>query len=72
MSLRAGRGLHNRLRDPDIELGSTECCTCRMQMEQGLTKRTLHPMKLLALSYGLNPSLRRHVLEPKPRHAISD
>ena len=69
-SLRAGRGLLNRLDDADIEIGSTECGTCRMQMEQGLTKRTLHPVKLLSLSYGLNPSLLRHFNEPKARRDI--
>jgi FAD/FMN-containing dehydrogenase/Fe-S oxidoreductase len=70
-SLRAGRGLLRRLRDDDIEVGSTECGACRMQMEQDLPKRTLHPVKLLSLSYGLNPGLLRQFREPKPRHEIS-
>jgi FAD/FMN-containing dehydrogenase/Fe-S oxidoreductase len=70
-SLRAGRGLLNRLRDDDIELGATECGACRMQMEQGAPKRTLHPIKLLSLSYGLNPSLLHRLKEPKPRHEVS-
>ena len=70
-SLRAGRGLLNRLQDDEIELGATECGACRMQMEQGITKRTLHPIKLLGLSYGLNPSLLRHFRDPKPRLVIS-
>jgi FAD/FMN-containing dehydrogenase/Fe-S oxidoreductase len=70
-SLRAGRGLMSRLRDADIEVGATECGACRIQMEQGVTKRTMHPVKLLSLSYGLNPSLRRQLKDPKPRHVIS-
>ncbi len=70
-SLRAGRGLLNRLRDTDIEIGATECSACRMQMEQGSPKRTLHPVKLLGLSYGLTPTQRLHLKDPKPRHAIS-
>ncbi|WP_165248155.1 FAD-binding and (Fe-S)-binding domain-containing protein [Paludisphaera soli] len=70
-SLRAGRGLHKRLLDDDIEIGATECGACRIQMEQGIAKRTLHPIKLLALAYGLNPSLRLHFKDPKPRHAMS-
>jgi len=70
-SLRAGRGLRDRLREPDIEIGSTECGTCRMQMEQGLPKRTLHPLKLLALSHGLNPALRRTWKDPKARGVLS-
>jgi FAD/FMN-containing dehydrogenase/Fe-S oxidoreductase len=70
-SLRAGRALRSRLKDADIEIGATECGTCRMQMEQGLTKRTLHPVKLLGLGYGLLPELRRTFKAPKPRRAIS-
>ncbi|MDR3621777.1 MAG: FAD-linked oxidase C-terminal domain-containing protein [Paludisphaera borealis] len=70
-SLRAGRELHKRLKDDDIEIGSTECGACRIQMEQGIAKRTLHPIKLLSLGYGLNPSLREHFKDPKPRHVMS-
>ncbi|HEV3121755.1 MAG TPA: FAD-linked oxidase C-terminal domain-containing protein [Isosphaeraceae bacterium] len=70
-SLRAGRGLLSRLRDDDIELGATECGACRMQMEQSVPKRTVHPMKLLSLGYGLDPALRRTLKEPKPKRAIS-
>ncbi len=70
-SLRAGRGLLRRLKDADIEIGATECGACRIQMEQVVTKRTLHPVKLLSLSYGLNPALRRQLKEPKSRHVIS-
>jgi FAD/FMN-containing dehydrogenase/Fe-S oxidoreductase len=70
-SLRAGRGLLRRLRDDDIDIGATECGACRIQMEQGLAKRTLHPIKLLSLGYGLNPALRQHFKDPKPRHVMS-
>ncbi|MEO6810976.1 MAG: heterodisulfide reductase-related iron-sulfur binding cluster, partial [Isosphaeraceae bacterium] len=67
-SLRAGRPLRSRLRDSDLELGATECSACRMQMEQGLSKRTRHPMELLSLAYGLNPSLRQHVRDAKRKN----
>jgi Fe-S oxidoreductase len=70
-SLRAGRDLLKRLKDDDIEIGATECGACRIQMEQGMTKRTLHPIKLLSLGYGLNPLLRQHFKDPKPRHVMS-
>ena len=56
-SLRAGWGLISRLRDADLQAGTTECSACKMQMEQGSTKPTLHPLKLLALSYGLMPDV---------------
>jgi Fe-S oxidoreductase len=56
-SLRAGWGLISRLRDPSIQAGVTECSACKIQMEQGTTKPTIHPIKLLALAYGLMPEL---------------
>ncbi len=58
-SLRAGWGVIAALRDPVIQVGTTECSACKMQMEQGTTKPTIHPLKLLALSYGLMPELGR-------------
>ncbi|MBN1393747.1 MAG: FAD-binding protein [Pirellulales bacterium] len=54
-SLRAGLKLIARLRDPVIQAGATECSACKTQMEQGTDKPTLHPIVLLALSYGLIP-----------------
>jgi FAD/FMN-containing dehydrogenase/Fe-S oxidoreductase len=56
-SLRAGWGLIASLRDPRIQLGTTECSACKMQMEQGTTKPTIHPLKVLALSYDLMPDV---------------
>jgi FAD/FMN-containing dehydrogenase/Fe-S oxidoreductase len=70
-SLRAGRGLLDRFRMSDIAIGATECGACRIQMEQGVTKRTLHPIKLLSLAHGLNPGLQRHIQLPKPRRVLS-
>ncbi|HRX80316.1 MAG TPA: FAD-binding oxidoreductase, partial [Pirellulaceae bacterium] len=58
-SLRAGWGVISALRDPVIQVGTTECSACKMQMEQGTTKPTIHPLKLLAISYGLMPELSR-------------
>ena len=54
-SLRIGRGLITALRSPNVQLGVTECSACKLQMEQGTTKPTLHPLKLLAIAYGLMP-----------------
>jgi FAD/FMN-containing dehydrogenase/Fe-S oxidoreductase len=56
-SLRAGWGLISSLRDPGVQAGTTECSACKMQMEQGTTKPTVHPLKVLALAYGLMPEL---------------
>ena len=64
-SLRAGWKLISRLRDPALHAGATECSTCKMQMEQGTTKPTIHPIKLLALSYGLMPEIARLLTSPR-------
>lgn len=56
-SLRAGWGLISALRSPDVQLGTTECSACKIQMEQGTAKPTVHPLKFLALSYGLMPEI---------------
>jgi len=56
-SLRAGWGLISALRDPRIQIGATECSSCKIQMEQGNAKPTVHPLKLLALAYGLMPEI---------------
>lgn len=52
-SLRAGFDLITGMRDPSLQAGTTECSACKIQMEQGTTKPTVHPVKLLALAYGL-------------------
>ncbi len=56
-SLRMGWGLISALRDPSVQAGATECSACKMQMEQGTVKPTIHPVKLLAMAYGLMPEL---------------
>ncbi|MCL6501853.1 MAG: anaerobic glycerol-3-phosphate dehydrogenase subunit C [Pirellulales bacterium] len=55
-SLRAGWPLIAAVRESTWQAGTTECSACKMQMEQGTTRPTIHPLKLLALSYGLLPS----------------
>ncbi|HVT27155.1 MAG TPA: heterodisulfide reductase-related iron-sulfur binding cluster, partial [Lacipirellulaceae bacterium] len=56
-SLRAGLELISTVRDGPFQIGTTECSTCKMQMEQGSAKPTIHPIKLLALAYGLMPEV---------------
>jgi len=65
-SLRAGWKLISGLRDPQLQAGATECCTCKMQMEQGAAKPTIHPIKLLALAYGLMPEVAK-LLNASPK-----
>ncbi len=63
-SLEAGRPMLEELARPRVLFGSTECSTCRMQMEDGAGKRTLHPVQYLALAYGLMPELARRLRMP--------
>ena len=64
VSLEAGRAMLDEVRRPRVEFGSTECSSCRMQMEDGGEKRTLHPAQYLALAYGLLPEIQRRLHEP--------
>ena len=56
-SIQIGWGLIARMNAGDLHIGTTECSSCKIQMEQGTTIATLHPIKLLALAYGLMPEL---------------
>jgi Fe-S oxidoreductase len=62
-SLQAGAPMLRELARPRALYGSTECGSCRTQMEQGTGKRTLHPVQFLALAYGLMPELERRLRE---------
>lgn len=56
-SLRAGWPLIAAVRESTWQAGAAECSACKMQMEQGTTRPTIHPLKMLALSYGLMPAV---------------
>lgn len=60
-SLKLGQPLFDAMQSPTIQVGSTECGSCKMQMEQGNPRATLHPLKLLALAYGLMPELKNRL-----------
>jgi FAD/FMN-containing dehydrogenase/Fe-S oxidoreductase len=64
VSLAAGRPMLQELARPRVLFGSTECSTCRLQMEDGGAKRTLHPVQYLALAYGLMPELSDRLRSP--------
>jgi len=51
------RPLLHHLREDGIQVGTTECSACKMQMEQGTTKPTIHPIKVLAYAYDLMPQI---------------
>lgn len=60
----AGRTMLEEMKRPRVVFGSTECSTCRMQMEDASGKRTLHPVQYLALAYGLLPEISTRLQEP--------
>lgn len=64
LSMQAGRPMLDELDRPLYLFGSTECSACRLQMEDGTSKRTLHPAQYLALAYGLMPGLIERLREP--------
>jgi Fe-S oxidoreductase len=64
LSMRAGAPMLTELARPQFLFGSTECSACRLQMEDGTGKRTLHPAQYLALAYGLLPAVEKRLQEP--------
>lgn len=70
-SLAAGRAMLAELDRPRVLLGSTECSACRIQMQEGTGKRTLHPVQYLAYAYGLLPDLEARLSKPLG-HLVSD
>ena len=66
LSLEIGRPMLDELNRPLAMYGSTECSTCRLQMEEGTGKRTLHPAQYLALAYGLLPEVFERLKQPIP------
>jgi Fe-S oxidoreductase len=69
-SLEIGRDLIERMRADDHQLGLTECSSCRLQMEQRSPTPTLHPVKVLALAYGLMPEIHRR-MKPNTRKRLT-
>ena len=70
-SVRIGWGLISRMRAGDLTAGVTECSSCKMQMEQGTHVPTLHPIKILALAYGLMPDIQRRLAPSRRKLVIS-
>lgn len=56
-SLRIGWPLISAMRSARVSIATTECSACKMQIEHGCDRKTLHPMKLLAYAYGRMPQV---------------
>jgi len=50
-SMRIGERLFKRLKASSIDYGLTECSACKIQIEQGANKTTIHPIKVLRNAY---------------------
>ena len=70
-SILIGEKLISRMQAADLNTGATECSSCKIQMEQGTTTPTLHPIKLLALSYGLMPEIQDKLQPSRGNLAVS-
>jgi FAD/FMN-containing dehydrogenase/Fe-S oxidoreductase len=57
-SLDAGKPMLDRFKLPEFHYGSSECSSCRLQMEHIGKKPVLHPVQYLAWSMGLMPNLK--------------
>ena len=64
LSHQAGQAMQEEMGRPRVLYGSTECSACRIQMEDGSGKRTLHPAQYLAFAYGLLPEVGRRLRQP--------
>jgi Fe-S oxidoreductase len=63
-SRQAGAAMLTEMQRSRHLFGSSECSSCRLQMEDGAGKRTLHPIQYLALAYGLIPEVAQRLREP--------
>ncbi|MFN5919464.1 MAG: FAD-binding and (Fe-S)-binding domain-containing protein, partial [Planctomycetota bacterium] len=57
-SLKVGWGLISTMQKTQAQIGSTECASCKLQMEQGVDKPTIPPIALMAYAYGRLPEVR--------------
>jgi Fe-S oxidoreductase len=60
-SLRIGWPLITAMRNHSAQAAATECSACKMQIEHGSGRATLHPLKLLAYAYGRMPRVEKEL-----------
>lgn len=58
-SARIGMPLFTELRRSEYQATASECTACRMQISHFSRKATIHPIKVLAMAYGLLPDDKR-------------
>ncbi len=62
-SLRIGWPLISAMRSAPVSGATTQCSACKMQIEHGSGRSTLHPLKLLAYAYGRMPKVEKMLPE---------
>lgn len=65
-SLKAGKPMLSRFAQDDLHFGSSECSSCRLQMEHAGNKTVMHPVQWLALAYGVMPQLHERLKQGNP------
>ncbi|MDR2345371.1 MAG: FAD-binding protein [Planctomycetaceae bacterium] len=50
-SMQIGLPLVKEMKNIDIDVGATDCMTCKLQIEQSVNKKILHPITLIAAAY---------------------
>lgn len=63
-SIRIGMPLITQLRKPAIQASTTDCSSCSIAMEHKSTKPCVHPLKILACSYGIMPEIAETIRRP--------
>lgn len=66
-SLRIGWPLITAVRKHPAHAAATQCSACKMQIEHGSGRTTVHPIKLLAHAYGRLPGFERQLRMLAPR-----
>jgi Fe-S oxidoreductase len=64
LSQAVGAGMIDALRDRSIQYGSSECGSCRVQMQDANGRRAVHPIQYVAMAYGLLPEIGRRLMAP--------
>ncbi len=70
-SLQLGRAIIDEMKVVDVTAGTTDCSSCRMQMEQEASIPTVHPLKILALAYGLMPDVAGKLAAKPSKYVMS-
>lgn len=71
LSLKMGAGLIAEMQRPDFQLGLSECSSCQFQMKQKSALPSLHPLKIMAMAYGIMPSVQRKLAHDRRERTLT-